>query len=416
MWTLKIISDRFIDFRQKASQQLISRKGLILAGTIVMILLSMIVSISFTLIQQLSKQDDLTTLGILRSTRAFDNINVEILHLIILLNSPDRNNFYLLKQQLNVLDSRFTVLIRQQSLDSLPTDLKLRALHVINDWNTVLPMIENPKNKNSDQINSIIKILDHIHKNLTDLILQNQNLRFQQYEIISNSRENMVHLFTQIFLLFLAIIALMVYLTVRFVQERQDMLNDRLKLMEDLQQKNYILERMAMVDELTQVANRRYFNLVLDQEWWRLLREEKPLSIILGDVDCFKLYNDYYGHQKGDECLYKVAQILQKSLQRPSDLVARYGGEEFVILLPNTPLTGAIFIVNKIQKELRQQHLPHLKSSVTDSITLSLGIASIIPHLDLTPNDLIHRADQALYLAKKSGRNQYQFVELSHLS
>jgi diguanylate cyclase (GGDEF)-like protein len=208
----------------------------------------------------------------------------------------------------------------------------------------------------------------------------------------------------------------MVYLTVRFVQERQDMLNDRLKLMEDLQQKNYILERMAMVDELTQVANRRYFNLVLDQEWWRLLREEKPLSIILGDVDCFKLYNDYYGHQKGDECLYKVAQILQKSLQRPSDLVARYGGEEFVILLPNTPLTGAIFIVNKIQKELRQQHLPHLKSSVTDSITLSLGIASIIPHLDLTPNDLIHRADQALYLAKKSGRNQYQFVELSHLS
>jgi len=172
---------------------------------------------------------------------------------------------------------------------------------------------------------------------------------------------------------------------------------------------------MAMVDELTQIANRRYFNLILEQEWTRLLGEAKPLSIVLADVDCFKLYNDYYGHQQGDECLYQVSQIIGQCLAQSSDLVARYGGEEFIILLPNTPLTRAIEIVDKIQKELHHRHLPHLKSHVTDCITLSLGIASTIPALSLTPNQLISTADQALYLAKQSGRNQYQVGELPSL-
>jgi diguanylate cyclase (GGDEF)-like protein len=413
MWTLNIISTYFIEFRKKASQGLISRKGLICVGTLIITLLLVIFSISINLVQQLSKQDDLTTLGILRSTRAFDNINIEILHLIIFLHTSDRNNPELLEQQLNVLDSRFIILERQKSLDTLPVNLRQNAVDLIQEWHELLPVIKRSEIKNEKQVDFILKILNDIHENLTDLILQNQNLRFQQYEIISNSRQNMVHLFIRVFVLFLLIIAFMIYLTIEFIKERQDILNDRMKLMEDIQNKNNILERMAMVDELTQVANRRYFNLVFDQEWWRLLREKKPLSMILADVDCFKLYNDYYGHQKGDECLYQVAQILRRQLQRPTDLVARYGGEEFLMLLPNTPLNGAIIIVDKIQQELRHRHLPHLQSTVTDCITLSLGIVCIIPNSDFTQADLIAKADQLLYLAKKLGRNQYQSMELS---
>jgi diguanylate cyclase (GGDEF)-like protein len=360
----------------------------------------------------MSEQDDLTTLGILRSTRAFDNINIEILHLIILLNSPNRDNPNLLEEQLNVLESHFTIVVRQKCLDSLPKELRLRALDLIIEWNNLFPLIKKLRSQQFSQVDFVLRRLHSIHRRLTDLILQNQHLRFQQYEIISDARRHIIRLFIQVFFLFLMIIGLMVYLAIQFIEERQQILNERMKLAEELQNKNNILERMAMVDELTQIANRRYFNLVLDREWWRLLREQQPLSIILGDIDCFKLYNDYYGHQKGDECLRQVAQIIQEYLQRSSDIVARYGGEEFIILLPNTPLEGAIEVVTKIQKGLHYRHLPHFKSTVTDCVTLSLGIAATIPHVNLTPEILIDQADQALYLSKKAGRNQYQWVEL----
>lgn len=213
MWIFQTLSHCFIQFRQKASQSLISRKGLFLSGTIVLGLLSIILAISFNIIQKISEQDTLTTLGILRSTRAFDNINVEILHLIIFLNSNDRHNADLLGEQLNILDSRFRVLVRQQSLNSLPPNLRQRAVLLIEDWNELLPAIqslktESLKARNTEQINLIVQRLNHIHTDLTDLILQNQNLRFQQYEIISRDRQSMVSLFTEVFLLFLIIIGI----------------------------------------------------------------------------------------------------------------------------------------------------------------------------------------------------------------
>ncbi|WP_181256753.1 diguanylate cyclase domain-containing protein [Merismopedia glauca] len=175
----------------------------------------------------------------------------------------------------------------------------------------------------------------------------------------------------------------------------------------DLQKANQKLHQLAMLDGLTGIGNRRRFDEYLQQEWRRLQREEKPLSLILCDVDFFKLYNDYYGHQAGDECLKQVAQAISRGIKRSSDFVARYGGEEFAIILPNTSIEGAIQISKAISEEVAQLQLPHVSSSVSCYVTLSLGIGSVIPTPESCPEILIATADRALYQAKTEGRNRY---------
>ncbi|MBD0385287.1 MAG: diguanylate cyclase, partial [Nostoc sp. C3-bin3] len=171
---------------------------------------------------------------------------------------------------------------------------------------------------------------------------------------------------------------------------------------------NKRLEQLVNLDGLTQVANRRCFDERLQAEWKRLAREQQPLSLILFDVDKFKLYNDYYGHLKGDDCLIKIAQTMQQILHhRPTDLVARYGGEEFLVLLPNTNLVEAIKVAQSIQQAIQNQAIPHAKSDIKNIITLSLGITSVIPTCDIKPDTLIASADKALYNAKQKGRDRY---------
>ncbi|MEB3278100.1 MAG: diguanylate cyclase [Lyngbya sp.] len=165
------------------------------------------------------------------------------------------------------------------------------------------------------------------------------------------------------------------------------------------------LERLAKLDSLTQIANRRYFEEYLEREWKRLSREKQPLSLILCDVDCFKLYNDFYGHQAGDYCLKEIAQAISRSAKRPADLVARYGGEEFVIVLPNTTLMGGLKVANLIREEVQKLQIPHAKSTVDSYVTVSLGVATTIPHLELSIQTLIRVADENLYQAKHKGRN-----------
>jgi two-component system, cell cycle response regulator len=167
------------------------------------------------------------------------------------------------------------------------------------------------------------------------------------------------------------------------------------------------LQRLAHTDSLTEVANRRQFDQYISQEWFRLKREQKYLSLIMCDVDYFKFYNDFYGHPSGDVCLQKIAKILYESIKRPADLVARYGGEEFALILPHTTLEGAVNIAEKIQQAIDDLKIPHIQSQVKQHITLSMGIATIIPHENSTVNDLIAAADKALYVAKANGRNQY---------
>jgi len=168
---------------------------------------------------------------------------------------------------------------------------------------------------------------------------------------------------------------------------------------------NQKLALLANLDELTAVANRRYFNEHLAREWSRLKREQIPLSLILCDIDYFKRYNDYYGHLAGDVTLKQVAQAIRKVLKRPADLVARYGGEEFVILLPNTSMAGAVQVGELIRQQVQQLKITHAQSLVSDYVTLSLGISSLLPSFKESPEVLIKMADEALYAAKHQGRN-----------
>lgn len=174
---------------------------------------------------------------------------------------------------------------------------------------------------------------------------------------------------------------------------------------QELQQANQELYRLAVSDSLTQLANRRRFEEYLQQQWQCLSREQAPLALILGDVDCFKAYNDTYGHQAGDQCLQRVAKALSWAANRPADLVARYGGEEFAVILPNTPTQGAVQVAKKIQHNLSTFGIPHACSPVSDFVTVSLGVASLIPSSCTTPAVLVRASDQALYQAKDEGRN-----------
>ncbi|KAM3092976.1 diguanylate cyclase domain-containing protein [Phormidesmis sp. 146-35] len=191
-------------------------------------------------------------------------------------------------------------------------------------------------------------------------------------------------------------------------QRLQQEIQERQRLESALIQANSDLQRLALVDSLTQVANRRCFDEHLNHEWQRLLREQAPLSLILCDVDYFKLFNDHYGHLAGDACLYHVAQTINRVIRRPADEVARYGGEEFVIILPNTDVAGAVFVAEQIQAAIAQLAIPHAKSLVNPCVTLSLGITSLTPTADKLTQDLIAAADTALYTAKCQGRDRWR--------
>ena len=173
-----------------------------------------------------------------------------------------------------------------------------------------------------------------------------------------------------------------------------------------LQADNQKLQRLISQDSLTGINNRRRFDEYLALEWLRMTREQQPLSLILCDIDYFKLYNDTYGHQAGDSCLKQVARTISRALKRPADLVARYGGEEFAVIMPNTNNLGAIQIAEKLRFEVHQLMIPHTASAVSEYVSLSLGVASTIPNQKLSAEKLIAAADEALYEAKKQGRNQ----------
>ncbi|MEG3896446.1 MULTISPECIES: diguanylate cyclase domain-containing protein [unclassified Microcoleus] len=180
-----------------------------------------------------------------------------------------------------------------------------------------------------------------------------------------------------------------------------------------LQDANQKLELLANLDGLTQVANRRCFNNRLQSEWQRLAREQQPLSLILLDIDVFKRYNDCYGHLAGDDCLIRIGQTLQTVVRRPPDLAARYGGEEFVVLLPNTNLEGGIKVAENIQQEIHDLAIPHAQSDVKEIVTVSLGISSLIPTLEVQRDTLVADADKALYDAKQHGRDRCAIYQRS---
>ena len=174
-----------------------------------------------------------------------------------------------------------------------------------------------------------------------------------------------------------------------------------------LEKANHALYRLANLDGLTQVANRYCFDESLTEEWFRLAREKQPIGIVLCDVDHFKVYNDHYGHQAGDECLRQIARAIYQSARRPADLVARYGGEEFVVLLPTTGRGGVEHVASTICNAIRNLQIPHAQSDSDSCVTISVGGCSLVPDVSMPPNTLVELADKALYQAKSQGRNQY---------
>lgn len=172
------------------------------------------------------------------------------------------------------------------------------------------------------------------------------------------------------------------------------------------------VQRLARIDELTQLANRRHFETYLEETWQRLVREAAPLSFLLADVDFFKAYNDIYGHPRGDTCLQQVASVLPQVIKRPADLVARYGGEEFAIILPNTDLNGAQYLAEALVAAIKALDIEH-RGSDLGVLTLSVGVASIIPNRQTTSDQLIRAADEALYRAKREGRDRVVAIKIS---
>lgn len=176
-------------------------------------------------------------------------------------------------------------------------------------------------------------------------------------------------------------------------------------LQQELEEKNEKLELLSSLDGLTGLFNRRYFDENLIKEWKQGIREEEPLSLLIVDIDHFKMFNDCYGHIEGDDCLRRVARALHEALLRPVDIVARYGGEEFSAILPNTDSDGANKVAKRMMNNITELKIPHKGAATHPFVTVSIGISTVTPNRSLKLTNLLELADKALYDAKDTGRN-----------
>ena len=175
----------------------------------------------------------------------------------------------------------------------------------------------------------------------------------------------------------------------------------------ELKRSRDLLEQLTTQDHLTGISNRRRFDDSLAQEWQRAAREQTPLSLVAIDIDHFKAYNDHYGHPQGDQCLIRVARALATCVTRPTDLVARCGGEEFAGLLPSTDSTGAARLAGQMRAAIEAEGLEHARSPTHPHVTISLGVATVVPQAEESAQLLVDLADAALYEAKGAGRNAF---------
>jgi diguanylate cyclase (GGDEF)-like protein len=173
------------------------------------------------------------------------------------------------------------------------------------------------------------------------------------------------------------------------------------------------LREVASVDGLTGIANRRKFDETAVNLYGHCRREQQPLSLVMIDVDCFKLYNDCYGHQAGDACLQLVAARLSSGLRRSLDLAARYGGEEFGCIVPNAPAAKAAELAEQLRVAVEALKIEHQESTVAEVVTVSIGVASLVPDGTVSIPDFLEYADRQLYLAKRNGRNQVAAIDLT---
>ncbi|MDQ1363672.1 MAG: hypothetical protein QG652_1534 [Pseudomonadota bacterium] len=176
------------------------------------------------------------------------------------------------------------------------------------------------------------------------------------------------------------------------------------------------VSRLSITDELTGAYNRRYFDMVLEEEWKRSMREYTPVSLVMVDLDLFKSYNDKFGHQMGDVCLYSVTKIISGQLKRAADFIARYGGEEFALVLPNTNAENARLLAERIRRAVEEARIQSANDSVSPWVTISVGVATTTAEFNQPCEVLIKAADQAMYKSKQAGRNRVTDVNLAEVS
>lgn len=190
------------------------------------------------------------------------------------------------------------------------------------------------------------------------------------------------------------------------LRQRLRKLLQQAQVYKQLEAANLALQHLANVDGLTGLANRRRFDYYLNTQWINSAQEKCPLSLILCDVDFFKFYNDEYGHPAGDICICKVGSVLNDHARKNQDLVARYGGEEFAVIMPYTDVSGAFYVAKRMRTGINNLQISHSASMISQYVTMSIGVATMIPTWESSPSDLIMATDQALYQAKKQGRNR----------
>lgn len=191
----------------------------------------------------------------------------------------------------------------------------------------------------------------------------------------------------------------------RETDSRKERERELTEMAEQLDAANKKLTQMSYLDGLTSVPNRRYFEEFFAREWKNAIRLRNFLSIIMFDIDCFKAYNDTYGHLNGDDCLKKVARTLNAALKRPRDFLCRYGGEEFIAVLPSTDKNGAFEVAKRFLRLTNNLKIAHRSSPVSKNVTISIGVATTKPEREMKPDLLLKEVDKALYKAKQSGRN-----------
>ncbi len=192
----------------------------------------------------------------------------------------------------------------------------------------------------------------------------------------------------------------------KLVEYQSELLKLKIIELTELQDANCKLENLSLSDGLTGIANRRNFDQYMKMSWENAIRSKKPISLIMGDIDFFKQYNDNYGHLKGDDVLVTVAKNMESNLKRPMDFVARYGGEEFIVILPETDAKGALFIAEGIRKGIEDLKVPHEFSRIENYLTISLGVTTMYPQVNDCFDVFITQSDKAMYMSKETGRNK----------
>lgn len=190
-------------------------------------------------------------------------------------------------------------------------------------------------------------------------------------------------------------------------------ISERKKTEEKLLALQKELEALSFKDGLTNIANRRRFDVSLEVEWESARSNGQPLSLLLFDIDFFKQYNDLYGHVRGDKALIEIAQTLSLALDGPRDVVARFGGEEFVVLLPQADASVALKVAERCQRLIQKQAITHAQSPLGQRVTVSIGVGTVTPGAHMKPSSFIEAVDQQLYAAKKNGRNRIETVQVA---